>query len=155
MSITIVDADYDNPLHAQHIVEITNAYAQDEMGGSAPLPETVQREMVAGLRATPNAISLLAYEGETPLGVANCFIGYATFKARPLINVHDLAVMPQARGRGVGKALLDAVAARAQRMGACRVTLEVLENNPARRLYEREGFAYGEPRYLFMTRSVD
>ncbi|MEM9388309.1 MAG: GNAT family N-acetyltransferase [Pseudomonadota bacterium] len=155
MTVSIVDANYDHPVHAQHIVEITNAYAQDAMGGAAPLPETVQRELVAGLRATPGAISLLAYDEDTPLGVANCFIGYATFKARPLINVHDLAVVPQARGRGVGKALLEGVAARARRMGACRVTLEVLENNPARRLYEREGFSYGDPRYLFMTRSLD
>lgn len=155
MTVTIVDADYANPLHAEHIVAVTDAYARDVMGGSAPLPAHVLRELVPGLRATPGAMSVLAYEDDSPLGVANCFIGYATFRAKPLINIHDLAVLPQARGRGVGKALLDAVATRARHLGACRVTLEVLETNPARRLYEREGFAYGEPPYLFMSRSLE
>ncbi len=155
MTVTIVDANYDDPRHAQDIVHITNAYAQDVMGGSSPLPELVQRHMVAGLRDAPGARTLLAYEDDEAVGLANCFVAYSTFRAKPLINVHDLAVLPQARGRGIGQALLDAVVDRARRLGACKVTLEVLENNPARRLYERQGFTYGEPRHLFMSRPLN
>jgi ribosomal protein S18 acetylase RimI-like enzyme len=155
MTVRVIEADYHDPLHAEHIVLLTNAYAQDVMGGATPLPDSVCRELVPRLREMPGALSFLAYEDDRPVGVANCFVGFSTFKARPLINVHDLGVVHTARGRGVGKALLDAVAEKSRMMGGCKVTLEVLESNHARRLYEREGFRYGEPRYLFMSRPLD
>jgi ribosomal protein S18 acetylase RimI-like enzyme len=40
----------------------------------------------------------------------------------------------------VGRALLAAAEAQALAEGCCKLTLEVLEDNPARRLYERFGF---------------
>ena len=48
---------------------------------------------------------------------------------------------PQARGRGVGEAIIEAVAGWAIRQGAATVHLWVTETNkPARMLYERCGF---------------
>ena len=52
-----------------------------------------------------------------------------------------LAVADEARGTGVGRALLRAVCEEARRQGARRITLRVLgHNTPARGLYESEGF---------------
>ncbi|MCX4991421.1 MULTISPECIES: GNAT family N-acetyltransferase [unclassified Streptomyces] len=52
-----------------------------------------------------------------------------------------LAVADEARGAGVGRALLRAVCEEARRQGARRITLRVLgHNTPARGLYESEGF---------------
>ncbi|MGW0965236.1 N-acetyltransferase family protein [Streptomyces sp. NPDC002516] len=52
-----------------------------------------------------------------------------------------LAVAHEARGAGVGRALLRAACEEARRQDARRVTLRVLGHNlPARRLYESEGF---------------
>lgn len=52
-----------------------------------------------------------------------------------------LFVAPQARGRGVGTALLDAISAEAARRGYDSVRLDVIDSNPrARALYERRGF---------------
>ncbi|MFF3449315.1 GNAT family N-acetyltransferase [Streptomyces sp. NPDC002667] len=52
-----------------------------------------------------------------------------------------LAVADEARGAGVGRALLRAACEEARRQDARRVTLRVLGHNlPARRLYESEGF---------------
>ena len=88
-------------------------------------------------------------------------LGFSTFKARPLVNVHDLAVLPEHRGRGVGRALLAAVERKARALGCARVTLEVQENNGrARRVYERAGFAqavYGDTTggSLFYTKPLD
>ncbi|MHB0858126.1 MAG: GNAT family N-acetyltransferase [Anaerolineae bacterium] len=52
-----------------------------------------------------------------------------------------LAVKPEARGQGVGTALLNEVLAYAQELGKSTIGLEVIDTNPgARRLYERMGF---------------
>ncbi|MGW7258546.1 N-acetyltransferase family protein [Streptomyces sp. NPDC054834] len=55
--------------------------------------------------------------------------------------IQGLAVADEARGRGVGRALIRAAVAEARRRGARRITLRVLgHNTPARKLYESEGF---------------
>ena len=78
---------------------------------------------------------------DEPAGIAVCFFGFSTFRARPLLNVHDLAVMPKYRRQGVGSALLRECENRALRAGCCKLTLEVQDDNlRARALYERFGF---------------
>ena len=138
--ISIVDADLAEGEHERALVALVDAYARDPMGGGHALSAVVRETMVAGLRRAGNALVLLAYVDEAPVGVAVCFVGYSTFAARPLINVHDLAVLPAHRQRGVGTALLAAVEARALARGCCKITLEVRDDNePARRLYGRFG----------------
>ncbi|MEV5176309.1 GNAT family N-acetyltransferase [Streptomyces flaveolus] len=58
-----------------------------------------------------------------------------------VLAVQGFAVADEARGRGVGRALIRAAVAEARRRGARRLTLRVLgHNTPARALYESEGF---------------
>jgi len=60
---------------------------------------------------------------------------------RDIGHIKDLAVRPDARGRGTGRALLRAGLARLWSAGATVVKLEVRESNePARSLYATEGF---------------
>ncbi|MEV0169580.1 N-acetyltransferase [Streptomyces sp. NPDC050803] len=55
--------------------------------------------------------------------------------------IQGLAVADEARGRGVGRALVRGAVEEARRRGARRITLRVLgHNTPARKLYEAEGF---------------
>lgn len=55
--------------------------------------------------------------------------------------IQGLAVAEEARGRGVGRALIRSAVEESRRRGARRLTLRVLgHNTPARRLYEAEGF---------------
>lgn len=52
-----------------------------------------------------------------------------------------IAVLPEARGRGYGRALLERVLTHTSASGGRRVILEVASSNgPARRLYESAGF---------------
>jgi ribosomal protein S18 acetylase RimI-like enzyme len=84
----------------------------------------------------------LAYVEDQAVGIATCFRGFSTFAARPLVNIHDLAVLPEFRGYGIGCLLLAEVARKAAELGCCKVTLEVQENNTkAGRLYEDAGFS--------------
>jgi ribosomal protein S18 acetylase RimI-like enzyme len=59
------------------------------------------------------------------------------------VNLHmdGIAVAPEARGRGIGTRLLEAVHAFAREQGYAGVRLDVIDRNPAaRRLYERLGY---------------
>lgn len=139
-ALTITLADYRDARDAADLVALLDAYARDPMGGGAPLADDVRARLPGDLAANPQAFSLLARMDDHAVGLANCFMGYSTFAAAPLVNIHDLAVLPDTRGAGIGKALLAAVEAEALKRGACKITLEVLSGNPARHLYAREGF---------------
>lgn len=154
MDAEIIEADYSNANHAEDLVHLVNEYAWDEMGMGAPLGEEVQNHLVDRLSQMPTAFSLLAYNSKKPVGVANCFIGFSTFEARKLVNIHDLAVTPSFRGRGIGEQLLMAVQRKAKKLNCCRLTLEVRKDNPARRLYERFGFEEDDPQMWFLTKEL-
>ena len=140
IALAISLADYSDPRDAADVVSLLDAYARDPMGGGTPLAEDVKARLAGDLAANPHAFSLLARAGDEAVGLANCFMGYSTFAAAPLVNIHDLAVLPGHRGKGIGRALLGAVEAEALKRGACKITLEVLSGNPARHLYAACGY---------------
>jgi ribosomal protein S18 acetylase RimI-like enzyme len=141
MDLQIHQADLADPRDAAGIVSIVNSYAGDPKGGGRPLPLDVRDRLVPLLRDHPTTLVLLALADGEPVGIAVCFFGISTFRALPLLNVHDLAVLPEYRGRGVGRALLGAAEDHARRRGCCKLTLEVQDDNtPARTLYRRFGF---------------
>jgi ribosomal protein S18 acetylase RimI-like enzyme len=141
MTITVIQADYSNPDHGVAIVALLNVYACDPMGGGEALSEAVRNNLVPGLAAQPTAFSLIAYDGETPVALANCFHLFSSFAAKPLINIHDIVVAPEARGKGAAKALFAEIERIAADKGACKVTLEVLTGNkPAKALYASLGY---------------
>lgn len=147
---TIIKADLDNPAHQEAVVAMTAAYALDIMGNGGPLAPEVVARLIPGLRSHPTTLVFLAYVDGVPVGIATCFLGFSTFAARSLINIHDLAVLPEYRGHGIGRSLLQAVESTARERGCVKMTLEVQENNQrARQLYERVGF--GQPVYGVTT----
>lgn len=134
-------AELDDASDAAAIVMLLDAYARDPRGGGEPLPDAVKARLVDGLRQMPTARIWLAFEGTSAAGVCVAFLGYSTFQARPLLNIHDLAVLPAWRGQGIGRALLAAAEAAASQEGCCKLTLEVQDDNaPARGLYTHFGF---------------
>ena len=147
-SLRICRADYANPLHASALVELLDAYARDPMGGAQPLSAFARAHLVAALAARPQAFSVLAFhagdtaDSEVPVGLVNCIEGFSTFACQPLVNLHDVAVLPAYRGQRVAEKMLALVEEIARERGACKLTLEVLQGNVgAIRLYQRVGFA--------------
>ncbi|WP_100643625.1 GNAT family N-acetyltransferase [Alteromonas facilis] len=143
MSFHFKLADYHNPTDAKYVIELLNAYATDPMGGGEPLADEVKNTLIEKLQQQPTAFSILGYEegSDEPIALANCFTGFSTFKAKPLVNIHDCYVAPQCRGQYVGQQLLDAVRDEAIKRGSCKITLEVLEGNErAKAAYQKYGF---------------
>src|ERR1700682_4697336 len=58
----------------------------------------------------PYGETLLAEEAGKPIGFALFFHNFSTFLALPRIHLEDLFVVPEHRGRGVGRALLKELA---------------------------------------------
>lgn len=142
-TLTVDLADYADPVDAAALVDLLDAYARDPMGGGEPLSDHARANFVAGLSATGHAFSLIARADGRAVGLANCVLGYSTFAAAPLVNIHDMAVLPGQRGHGIGRALMQAVEAEALKRGATKITLEVLSGNAAAKsLYAACGYGH-------------
>jgi ribosomal protein S18 acetylase RimI-like enzyme len=156
MTISVLLADLTNPEHQSAIVELLDMYCRDEFGDCKPLSDHARANLISGLVKHGGARVFLAYEGNQPLGVAICMLGFSSFRGKPLINIHDVAVSPAARGQGIGRKLLAAVADEARQLGCCKVTLEVRSDNlRAMGLYRSVGFKPSEPETLFWTQKLD
>jgi len=148
-----------DPGQAQAILQLLKAFAREPVSGGSALHPSVTEQLIPGLRRHPTTLVMLAQESGDYIGAAICFIGFSTFYARPLINIHDLTVLDDHRGKGVGRRLMRAVESEALAMGCCKVTLEVREDNEgARRLYNSEGFrgksAADGISYFFMQKTL-
>lgn len=137
----IIRADYADPAHGAAIRQLLDVYARDPMGGGTPLGDDVLAALVPALAAQSAAFTLLAYADGQAVGLTNSFFAVSTFAARPLVNLHDIVVRPEWRGRGIARALIGAVEEVARSVGACKVTLEVLSGNAkAQALYRSLGY---------------
>jgi ribosomal protein S18 acetylase RimI-like enzyme len=140
-SPTIFQANLANPQQAQAVVHLLNAYALDPMGGGEPLSCFVQANLVAELQKRTNVLAILAMVGDEPAGLAICVEGFSTFACKPLLNVHDMVVLPQFRGRKLSQHILAKAQELAVQRGCCKLTLEVLQGNTlAQQAYRAFGF---------------
>lgn len=142
MEITIRLANYQDITDGKHIIAALNHYATDPMGGGEALSDYAKQHLIAGLASTPNAFTLLAFVDDQLAGLTNCFQTFSTFKCKPVINIHDLAVMTPFRGLGISTKMIEKVAEIARERKACKLTLEVLEGNKiAQQAYLKVGFS--------------
>ena len=97
------------------------------------------------LRATlfgdkPYAEVVLAEYGQQAAGFALFFHNYSTFLAKPGIYLEDLFVLPEYRGKGIGKVLLSYLAKLAVQRDCGRLEWSVLDwNQPAIDFYQAQG----------------
>lgn len=142
MKPSIIIADLSLPSHAAAIVYLLDEYARDDMGGGAELSAFVKDNLIAELRKRQGVHVVLAFVDGAPAGMAICFEGFSTFACKPLLNIHDIVVAKEYRGRGIAKRLLAKAEEIATSLGCCKLTLEVLEGNTvAQAAYKASGFA--------------
>ncbi|CAN5377567.1 GNAT family N-acetyltransferase [soil metagenome] len=141
MTTEILRADYSDPRDAQAIVALLDEYARDEMGGAHALEPQVLARLVPALARRPTALSIIAFVDGQEAGLANAFEGFSTFRARPLLNIHDFMVSRPYRKLGIAKLMLAELERIANERDCCKLTLEVLSGNvAARALYASVGF---------------
>ena len=140
--IRIHKANFFDTQDAQWIPRLIDEHAIDPMGGGVSLDISVLESIINGLKACPSAHAFIAsLDDGTPAGLLIAYQVFSTFKAAPVVNIHDVIVAPNARGQGVAKALLKTVEDYARVIKACKLTLEVRQDNePALSLYKKVGF---------------
>ena len=106
-----------------HLVEVTPQSLRPHLFGARPVAECVVAERDGGI-----------------VGFALFFTNFSTFLGRPGLYLEDLYVQPAQRGAGIGRALLQHLAALARERGYGRFEWSVLDwNVDAIRFYERMG----------------
>lgn len=99
-----------------------------------------EADLSHGFGPNPYYFCLIAESNGTPAGFALYFFNYSTWLGRPGLYLEDLFVLPEFRGLGIGKALLQRVAAIAVEKGCPRLQWEVLDwNTPAIDFYQAMG----------------
>ncbi len=121
------------------ILELIRGLADyEKLSDQVTATEEQLRQTLFGAR--PGADVLLAYVDQICTGFALFFPNYSTFLAKPGIYLEDLYVIPEWRGKGIGRALLSRVAATARERGCGRLEWEVLDwNAPSIGFYKSLG----------------
>ena len=102
-------------------------------------PEDLLRD---GFGSQPRFETLIAEMDGAPVGFALFFSTYSTWEGRAGIHLEDIFVEESARKYGIGRQLMQALAAIAIQRGYARLELQVLDWNPAREFYHRLGLEH-------------
>lgn len=136
MTLTIRPATAtDLPLIAQLIRDLAD---YEKLAHEVRFDEAVLGAKLFGAR--PYAEVVIGELDGAPQGFALFFHNFSTFEGKPGIYLEDLFVRPEARGAGLGKALLSHLAALALERDCARLEWSVLDwNEPAIGFYRKLG----------------
>lgn len=138
--------DYDNPAHRKALCELLNKYMSDPMGNYPQHDEHENALLVEGMKNHPTSITLFLFIENKPVGLVNAFMNFSTFRLKPYINLHDVFILPEYRGRGLGQRMIAKMKEIAIDNGCCKISLEVRHDNPAaQHCYRSEGFGEDVP----------
>jgi GNAT superfamily N-acetyltransferase len=117
---------------------INDLAAYERLSDQVVATEAILRESLFG--DSPAAEVAIAYTGDEPAGFAIFFQSFSTFLGRPGLYLEDLFVLPQFRGRGIGRGLLIHLAGVAVDRGYGRMEWSVLDwNELALGVYQKAG----------------
>jgi ribosomal protein S18 acetylase RimI-like enzyme len=132
---------------------------RDWMGRDEPSDESIRRTAAVLLRDADTEFLLASPDDDAPpAGVCQLRYRLSVWTGAPDCWLEDLFVRADARGRGLGRSLVEAAVERARKRGCLRIELDVNEENrEALALYRGAGFTT-EPkppgRTLFVGRRL-
>ncbi len=144
------DVDFSDKNHRKAFVELMNGYAMHPMGLGHSLDIELMDKTIAHLKVNSSYRGIMIKKDNEFVGLANCFINFSTFKAKPLLNIHDFIIHNNQHGKGYGQFLMKEVEEMAQANNCCRINLEVRNDNPAAmKLYQNMGYNECDPPMYF------
>lgn len=100
------------------------------------------------------AVVWLAWQGAQAQGFCLCYPQFCSLAAAPVLLLNDLYTRPEARGQGVGAALMQAAESEARRRGCARLDLSTAHgNHTAQALYQAQGWVL-ETQYRVYTKAL-
>jgi ribosomal protein S18 acetylase RimI-like enzyme len=148
------------PDEAEAVATLLVAF-RDHMGLDWPSENAFLASVERLMEQVDTDFLLAAPDADSPpAGVLQLRFRFSVWKAAPDAWIEDVYVVPAARRRGVGDALVARAVERAAERGARRVELDCNEDNAgALALYERHGFSARSKRStgrdLFLGRRID
>ncbi|MGE4586994.1 MAG: GNAT family N-acetyltransferase [Mangrovibacterium sp.] len=128
---------------------------KDDMGINKSMPEELAPKIIDGLKKHTAYLGFFVCIDGQYAALANCNLNFSTWKAKPLINIHDFIVSPKYRKQGVGQFLLSEIERYAQQNGYCKINLEVRNDNyKAQNLYKKAGFTNCEPPMYYWQKII-
>lgn len=151
--IKIIECDFSNSEHCAKLVQLMNDYISDKMGGGDLIKGEKESQLIEGLKNHPSKLILFATYKNEIAGLTNCFINFGTFAVAPFVNIHDVIINRNFRGKGLGKALMKGIIEKAKDLKCAKITLEVREDNTtAQNLYKSLGFDECESKMFFWSK---
>ena len=155
MNISFEFCDFENLEHLKALVDLLNKYMADPMGDSPVLNKLQQLRLVDGLANQPSSFVLFELCDGVIAGLATCFINFSTFRVKSYLNIHDIFVLPEYRGIGLARKMMQELISISQKWDYCKMTLEVRDDNTiAQRLYRSMDFEECKPKMLFWTKKL-
>ncbi len=113
------------------------------------------RQFVSTRLERGDSILFLAIEGtgsrETGLGFVQLYPIFSSLQMKPAWLLNDLFVVPEARRRGIARALLERARRHALETRACQIVLSTgVDNAPAQTLYEKLGYQRDNGFYTYV-----
>jgi len=121
------------------LVQALAIYEKEPLSSVKLTADDIRRD---GFGAEKRFEALIAALDGEPVGFALYFHNYSTWEGRAGLFVEDLFVLERARGHGLGRQLITALAAIADARGCRRLDLNVLDWNPTREFYHRLGILH-------------
>jgi ribosomal protein S18 acetylase RimI-like enzyme len=113
--------------------------------------ELARRFLSERIAQRQSVILLACDEAGLGVGFTQLYPSFSSVRAAPIYLLNDLYVASAARGRGVGRDLLEAAAAHARAAGAIRMVLSTAHDNiAAQSLYEAQGWRREDAFYEYV-----
>lgn len=128
------------PADLDRVAPLFDAYRQFY---ERPTDLALARDFLSARMARGDSVIFLAEENRAAIGFVQLYPVYSSTSLAPgrLWLLNDLFVVPAARGRGVGRQLMDRARALAEETGACGLELATARTNiGAQALYESLGY---------------
>lgn len=139
---------------AEIVAPLFDAYRQ--FYGKKPDPAIALAFIRERFRGSESVILIAEDETGRAMGFVQLFPSFTSVEARRLWVLNDLYVAEEARGHGVGRALMEAARNHAIQSGARRLTLETMEDNErAWKLYESLGYVKSGPDVRYYTLELE